>query len=567
MPEAPRGDAEDGDDDAVAEPDDPESAPAIPAAAVAGHAAALRRADLRATDREIWRLAWPVILSQVLASAVSLVDIAMLGRLGSSSLAAVGYVTQIFLLSQAVLFAIGVAGVALMSRAIGAGDLVRARTTLTSCLGISITVAAVLAAAVLAAPRALLGLLNAKPEVIEMALPYLRFSMASTLLFAISITLECGFRAMRDTRTPLAVAVVVTAVKTTANYLLIFGPFGLPKLGLAGAGIATLVAQTVAVTLLAAATRSHDLAARKFMTSPLADGSLRGRAGDRVSIAGATASSMNLAARLRLATRDDEGAEMRAGSTASTMNLAARLRLATRDRLPSRASFTEVGRIAAPAVLERLVLNLALLDYFRMLGDYGSGAIAAYTVGVRMMSFSWIPGIGFAAAAATMVGHELGAADPRSAVRAGWRAARFAVAVSILLGIVFAFGRGPLARVFTNDASVLAELGPFMLTLALTQPLLGLHFTLSGALRGAGDTVSPLLAAAIGNWAFRVPLAWAFSHAGLPIVWMWVALVFDHIARVAIVGAVFARGRWHRTRSAAPRRGQQADGTLIAPKR
>jgi putative MATE family efflux protein len=308
--------------------------------------------------------------------------------------------------------------------------------------------------------------------------------MASTLLFAVSITLECGFRAMRDTRTPLAVAVVVTAVKTTVNYLLIFGPFGLPKLGLTGAGIATLMAQTVAVLLLAVATRRHN--ARATHT------------------------------------------------------------FARRDVQPSRASLSEVGRIAAPAVLERLVLNLALLDYFRMLGDYGSTAIAAYTVGVRMMSFSWIPGIGFAAAAATMVGHELGAADPRSAVRAGWRAARFAVAVSVLLGVVFAFGRGPLARVFTNDASVLAELGPFMLTLALTQPLLGLHFTLSGALRGAGDTVSPLLAAAIGNWAFRVPLAWAFSHAGMPILWMWVALVFDHIARVAIVGFVFARGRWHR---------------------
>ena len=505
MPEAP-GDGDDATE--VAEPDDPESAPAIPAAAVAGHAAALRRADALATDREIWRLAWPVILSQILASAVSLVDIAMLGRLGSSSLAAVGYVTQIFLLSQAVLFAIGVAGVALMSRAIGAGEHARARTTLAGCLAISLVVAALLAGAVLAAPRALLGLLNAKPDVIETALPYLRYSMAATLLFAVSITLECGFRAMRDTRTPLAVAVVVTAVKTAMNYLLIFGPFGLPKLGLAGAGIATLVAQTVAVVLLAG---SMKVAARKLVTSPLAVGSLGGTMGDRPSITGSTARATGLAA-----------------------------------RLPSRAILRDVGRIAAPAVLERLVLNLALLDYFRMLGDYGSSAIAAYTVGVRMMSFSWIPGIGFAAAAATMVGHELGAADPRAAVRAGWRAARFAVGVSILLGLVFGFGRGPLARVFTNDAGVLAELGPFMLTLALTQPLLGLHFTLSGALRGAGDTVSPLLAAAIGNWAFRVPLAWAFSHAGLPILWMWVALVFDHVARVAIVGIVFARGRWHR---------------------
>jgi putative MATE family efflux protein len=306
--------------------------------------------------------------------------------------------------------------------------------------------------------------------------------MLSTLLFAVSITLECGFRAARDTRTPLGVAVAVTSVKTLLNWLLIFGPFGLPQLGLAGAGAATLGAQVVAVTLLASLSR-------------------------RRSLRGALA--------------------------------------VTRADLPAaRRDLVEVGRISAPAVLERVVLNLALLDYFRMLGDYGASAIAAYTVGVRMMSFSWIPGIGFAAAAATLVGHSLGAADPRAAQRAGWRAMRLALGVSIALGLLCAFARGPLARVFTDDASVLAELDPFMLTLALTQPLLGFHFTIAGALRGAGDTVTPLLAAAIGNWAFRVPLAWAFSSAGLPVLWMWVALVFDHVARAALVGTVFARGRW-----------------------
>lgn len=442
----------------------------------------LRRADARAADREIWTLAWPVILSQVLASAVSLIDIAMLGRLGPHALAAVGYVTQIFLLTQAVLFAVGTAGVALMARALGAGDPARARAALASCLAVSITAAAAIAGLVLAIPRPLLELLNAKPDVVDVALPYLRLTMLSTLLFAVSITLECGFRAARDTRTPLAVAVVVTSVKTLLNWLLIFGPFGLPQLGLAGAGAATLGAQVVAVALL---------------------GVLSQRRGVRGSLA-----------------------------------------LARGDLAPARASLVEVGRISAPAVLERLVLNLALLDYFRMLGDYGASAIAAYTVGVRMMSFSWIPGIGFATAAATLVGHSLGAADPRAAQRAGWRATRFAVAVSALLGVVFATAREPLARVFTDDAGVLAELGPFMLTLALTQPLLGFHFTIAGALRGAGDTVTPLLGAAIGNWAFRVPLAWAFSHAGLPVVWMWVALVFDHVARAALVGVVFVRGRW-----------------------
>lgn len=431
-----------------------------------------------------------MILSQILATTVSLVDIAMLGRLGPHTLAAVGYVTQIFLLTQAVLYAVGTAGVALMAGALGAGDPARARAALASCLGVAVLAAAGIAGLVLAFPRGVLELLNAKPEVIDAALPYLRLTMTSTLLYAVSITLECGFRAARDTRTPLVVAIAVTSVKTLLNWLLIFGPFGLPAHGLAGAGAATLGAQLVAVLLLAVLSRRRDL---------------RGS-----------------------------------------------LAIARADLAAARANLAEVGRISAPAVLERLVLNLALLDYFRMLGDYGSSAIAAYTVGVRMMSFSWIPGIGFAAAAATLVGHALGASERGAAARAGWRATRFAVMVSIALGIACALGREALARVFTDDPSVLAELGPFMLTLALTQPLLGFHFTVAGALRGAGDTVTPLLAAAVGNWAFRVPLAWAFSHAGWPVTWMWVALVFDHVARAAWVGTVFVRGRWQE-RGPAPR--------------
>ena len=79
------------------EPDDAEGSPAIPAAVLAAHAAPAER---RRTDRQIWMIAWPAILSLVLANLVSLIDIAMLGRLGTEALAAVGYAAQFFMLSQ-----------------------------------------------------------------------------------------------------------------------------------------------------------------------------------------------------------------------------------------------------------------------------------------------------------------------------------------------------------------------------------------------------------------------------------------------------------------------------------
>jgi Na+-driven multidrug efflux pump len=95
-----------------------------------------------------------------------------------------------------------------------------------------------------------------------------------------------------------------------------------------------------------------------------------------------------------------------------------------------------------------------------------------------------------------------------------------------------------------------ATLGPFLLCLALAQPFLQAHFALGGAHRGAGDTWTPFLAAAAGNWALRVPLAVLFAYVlELDLVWVWYALVFDHATRTAWLAWSFRRGSWLRARA------------------
>jgi MATE family, multidrug efflux pump len=82
--------------------------------------------------------------------------------------------------------------------------------------------------------------------------------------------------------------------------------------------------------------------------------------------------------------------------------------------------------------------------------------------------------------------------------------------------------------------------------LAIAQPFMGAHFTLAGVLRGAGDTVTPLVGAAVGNWGLRVPLAALASHVNASLSWVWAALIADHLARVAINGLTFVFGSWDR---------------------
>jgi putative MATE family efflux protein len=486
-------------DPELSAPSDPEvETGALPAGTVAVAAGAPTRDELRRrTDRDIVRLAWPAIISQVLASAVSLIDIAMLGRLGTDALAAVGYTSQFFQLAQAALLALSVACVALMARALGAGEPERARGAFAASLVLALVSAVVICVVCIGFPRQLLGLLNADAGVIDRALPYFQLTLGSTLFLAVALTIESAFRAARNTRTPLMIAGVVTAVKLALNYLLIFGAFGIPHLDLVGAGIATLGSQVVGVTLFVLAARRRDRP-----ESP--------------------------AVRLRRA-----------------------------DFAQVRAFLPETARVSWPALGERVLLNSALLIYFWVLSDYGPVAIAAYTIGVRLLSFSWIPGVGISIAASTLVGQALGAGDARLAARAGWRAARLSLLVSLVLFVVFALLRKTLAALFTDDVAVIAALEPFMLLLGIAQPFLGVHFTLAGALRGAGDTVTPLWSATLGNWIFRVPLVLLVGKVlHLDVNWVWGTVVFDHVTRAIWLTWAFKRERWAKNLGASLGRGR-----------
>ncbi len=467
-------------------PEDTEGSPSLPAASLAAGASVQVSAVPHPRSDgyfEIWRLSWPVMMSQVMVSGVGLIDIMMVGRLGSDAIAAVGYASQFMFLSISVLFAVGFACVALMARAIGAGDTDRARDTLAASLQVAVVTSLVVSVAVLIAPAPLLRMLGATDSVIAAALPFLTLLMGSSVLLAVSMTIENALRADKNTTTPMLISAVVTAVKIGANALLIFGSFGFPRLELVGAGIATAVSQCVGIVLFLW------VVARASAASPI---SVRPR-------------HFRAARHLR----------------------------------------GEVVRLSLPGVGERLAMNFALLAYFRVLSSYGTVPIAAYTVGIRILSFSWIPGTGFGAAAATLVGQSLGAGRIEAATRAGWRATRLAVGVAIPFGALCILIREPLAGLFTNDLEVIAALEPFLLCLALAQPCLQAHFTLGGAHRGAGDTFTPFVAAVLGNWALRVPLAFVFAFVlHFDVVWVWYALIFDHLMRTTWLALSYRRGRW-----------------------
>ena len=482
---------------------DPEAGPILPSSTLAAHHAVAGRpaedgtaVDTGSATRDLLRLSWPVMMTMGLATVGNMVDRAMIGWLdggegAARALAGAAYATQFFFLIQSALFAVALACVAIMSRAIGARDVDRARLAMAASLQVALAVAGVFTVSFFVFARTGLELLGAETAVIETTLPYLHYLLSSTVLLAFCLVIDSALRANQNTITPLWVAAGIALVKLAGNAVLIYGLLGFPALGLTGAGVASLASQIVGVVLFAIALR------REPRTSP-------------VTLA-----------------RD-------------YWTRAVTLR-------------PEVVRIALPGVAERLVMSGAQMVFFSILSHhYGTVAIAAYAVGVPLLSFTWIPGTGYAQAAAALVGHSLGAGAPERAVRIGWSAAGLALVTAVAVGIPVALGREALAAIFTGDASVVAELGPFLLVLAITQPFLQLHFTLGGVHRGAGDTWTPLVAATASTF-LRVGLAWtAASILQLPILWVWATIFVDHVFRAAFLLVTFRRGRWIHARVSSP---------------
>src|SRR5215471_19247239 len=209
----------------------------------------------QALDRDIWAMAWPAILSFVVVNVVDVIDVALVGRLGRQTVAAWGYAAQCVHLVETLVQSVGIGCVALVARATGARDADRGRRAIAASVFVAGVVAAIGFALALAIPRTLLGLLDAQPAVIDLAIPYLRLFSASMVLFGAAFMYESSLRANRSTRGPMVIAVCVMTVKTILSVGLVFGMFGLPRLELLGAGIATFAAHAVGLVLYVALSR------------------------------------------------------------------------------------------------------------------------------------------------------------------------------------------------------------------------------------------------------------------------------------------------------------------------
>ena len=208
------------------------------------------------------------------------------------------------------------------------------------------------------------------------------------------------------------------------------------------------------------------------------------------------------------------------------------------------ARFRELIRVSTPAGLEQGVFQLGLLIYFWIISLYGNAPIAAYNVGINILMLSFMVGQGFTIAGATLTGQYIGAQNAKEAKRSGWRSAGLTMISMSILGIILALASRPIAGYFVQDEEVIRLTVLFVWLLGIMQPLMALEFALGGALRGAGDTKSPLIIVSISLICFRLSFAGIFVLLNFPVEYIFGSLIIDYFVKGILFTYRFESERW-----------------------
>ncbi len=212
-----------------------------------------------------------------------------------------------------------------------------------------------------------------------------------------------------------------------------------------------------------------------------------------------------------------------------------------------RTSLRRIARVSLPALGEKTLFHGGFMVFAGMVGHLGETAMVANQSLLAIESLGFIGAGGFGIAAGSLVAQKLGAARSADARTAGWLAAGLGTATLGAVGLVFVVFPEQLVGLFSDDPEVVA-LGARCLRIgALAQPLMALCDALAGALRGSGDTASPMVVALIGPVGVRLGACWLLAfHWELGLVGIWLGTTLDWAVRASILTGLWAGRGWER---------------------
>lgn len=206
-------------------------------------------------------------------------------------------------------------------------------------------------------------------------------------------------------------------------------------------------------------------------------------------------------------------------------------------------------KVSAGGTGQFLIGSASWIFLVRILSDFGSEAVAGYTIAIRVIVFAILPAWGMANAAATLVGQNLGAGHPERAEKSVWRAAFFNMIFLAFITLIFFSLVEPIIKLFTDDQLVLKNGIQCLKIVSVGYIFYAYGMVVGQSFNGAGDTRTPTIISFFGFWVLQIPMAYALANwLGIGTAGVFSAIpIAESLMAVASI-IIFRRGKWKSTK-------------------
>ncbi len=439
--------------------------------------------------RQVLFLATPIALQSLISIGVNMLDTIMVGSLGEAALSATSLANQFITIYHIFCMGIGMGASVLVSRYWGMREAEPEKAsealkkTVCLMLRLAMSLALLFALATLLIPEVIMSMYTPEKEIIELGAVYFRYSVITYFFLGLSLVSTIAMRSVGQVRLPLLVSVGAFFVNLGANYAFIFGKLGMPKMGVAGAALGTLIARVFEMSVICGYLLFKD---------------------DRIGF------------RLK------------------------HLKMKTKDLLG------EYVRISIPVLISDGILALGNNTVAMVIGRLGVTFVAANAITAVTQQMSTVLIQGVSQAGAIVTGQTLGKGEKDKAMAQGYGFLGLGAALG-MVSAAFIMSVGGLIIGSYNVSPETAEVArQLMNAISLIIVFQATNSIMTkGVLRGGGDTKMLMLADNIFLWVLSIPLGLLAGFVfKLPAFWIYVCLKFDQVAKAFWCVFRLSSGKW-----------------------
>jgi putative MATE family efflux protein len=432
-------------------------------------------------DKTLLTIAWPIFVEQALRILVGTVDVFMVSHISDGAVAALGLSNQIVILFLIIFNFIGIGTSVVITHHLGAKDRAGADQIATTAIGTNTWIGVAVSLSVFAFASPMLRAMQLPPDLMHFALPFLTLMGGTLFMESMNMSISAVLRSHHHTRDAMLVTLGQNVINLLAVSTLLFGWFGLPKMGVLGVALGSVFSRCcacVALWLLLDYRTKLRLRARNFISI-------------------------------------------------------------------SRRHVGRILHIGLPAAGEHLSYWLALMVVTAFIAKLGSDALAiqSYTLQVQrlVMVFSIALGLG----TEILIGHMIGAGAFERAYYELLKSLRIGFAISTGAILVVAIFAPLIIGAFTPTAQIIAGGALLLRISVLLEPGRVFNIIVINSLRATGDARFPVQIGAVVMWGIWVPLSWLFGiKFGWGLVGFWIAMTIDEWLRGLIMYRRWKLRRW-----------------------